>query len=112
MTLGQIPDDASCDPRFMSSEDFDRKCIGPFADPALARKILSDRTLRRGDAVITQRGIVIFAGKSGPYHSANQFLPLDRADMLSDNVLSLLSQINLLAQQTQPISLDIVSRTK
>jgi hypothetical protein len=112
LVLGHLPDDAQCDPRFISPDDFDHKCLGPFADPALARKILTDKTLRKGDAIMTQRGLVIFAGKTAELHYANQFLPLSQAQFFSADTQDKLNQIQLFAQPNMPASMDVVSALK
>jgi hypothetical protein len=99
-----------CDPRFISEAEFYTKCLGPFADPALARKILTDKSLRRGDAVMTPQGLFVYTGTSGTYHLANQFSPLNKTNILDQKLRDSLTQIDMFAQLNNRYSLDVVGK--
>jgi len=107
-----LPDDLACDPRLISTTEFDHKCLGPLADPTLARKILTDHTLRSGDAIMTQRGIVIFAGKIGIFHDGNEFIPLNQANIVNPEAQKELTNINKMTEPSLEPALDIVSKVK
>ena len=58
----------------------------------IAVSIFEDRTLRRGDAVMTANGIRIFAGSSSWPYTAGDFVPLASAkDVSKENVAVLAS---------------------
>ncbi len=45
---------------------------------------LKDETLRRGDAIMTPAGFMVFRGVEGAPHGANDFAALDRAGLATD----------------------------
>ena len=64
--------------------------------PLLQRKtrLLDDRTLRVGDAVMTNDGIRIFSGAVGAHHEVKHFVALRNAQHVAKSARAILSQID------------------
>ena len=56
--------------------------------------IFEDRTLRRGDAVMTARGLRVFAGSNAWPYSAGDFVSLDDARQFSRDMTKVLAQLD------------------
>ncbi|MGE3248176.1 MAG: hypothetical protein AB7F96_16975 [Beijerinckiaceae bacterium] len=72
--------------------------IKPYVPPKVGRgplgRFLYDRTLRRGDIVVTGKGLMVFAGRDRKEHRDKDFLSLARGGNLTGMKKSTLYNIN------------------
>lgn len=87
------PDEGSRTRRYVESAK-----PGPYVPPPTLPghlgRFLQDSTLRAGDVVATEKGLMVYRGKGGAHHSEAQFLPVNSASKLVGDKLPLLVKMD------------------
>ena len=95
-----------CDLDLTPVEDIETSCFGLLSGEPHARSILNDATLRRGDAIMTSKGMVVFESRrSRAPHAMGDFVALNQSRSLTQNTL--LELINIQRASTNAPERDL-----